>query len=176
VLILDATCAGRHLWNDKRRQDTIYLDRRILPKGTIAIRPDWEVRPDVCADFTALPFRDGTFDLVVFDPPHIIRDLPSTSFLRTKYGDLRSTSYKRVLRDGFAECWRVLKAPGTLHFKWAESSVPLTEVLALFPEAPLFKNKHDVTWSVFAKDKPGRAAGGLDGLPLWREVVDQHVQ
>lgn len=151
MLILDATCAGRHLWYDKQRSDTIYVDRRVLPKGTIPIRPNWEVKPDVCADFTALPFRDGAFDLVVYDPPHIVRDKPSTSFLRVKYGELRSVDCASVLRRGFEECWRVLKLGGTLHFKWADGAMSLREVLALFPQVPLFKNKHDVTWSVFAK-------------------------
>lgn len=151
MLILDATCGGRHIWYDKARDDVIYVDRRILPKGTIPIRPNWEVRPTVCASFTALPFRDETFDLVVYDPPHIIRDNPSKSFLRTKYGELRLNSWRETLREGFDECWRVLKMGGTLHFKWAESNVPLKEVLRLFPINPLFKNKHDVSWSVFVK-------------------------
>ena len=149
--ILDATCAGRHLWVDKAHADTIFVDRRILPPGTIPIRPNWQVRPDVCADFTALPFAAGTFDLVVYDPPHIIRDTPSKSFLRTKYGELNSATWAQTLRSGFDECWRVLREPGFLHFKWAIGNATLAEVLALFPVRPLFKNKHDVTWSVFAK-------------------------
>jgi hypothetical protein len=98
-----------------------------------------------------LPFADGTFDLVVYDPPHIIRDKPSKSFLRTKYGELRSNSWSDTLRGGFEECWRVLRVGGTLHFKWSEGNVPLKEVLSLFPVRPLFKNKHHVSWSVFAK-------------------------
>jgi SAM-dependent methyltransferase len=151
MLILDATCGGRHLWYEKDRSDTIYVDRRVLPKGTIPVRPNWEVRPTVCASFTKLPFSDETFDLVVYDPPHIIRDTPSKSFLRTKYGELHSTSWSDTLRGGFEECWRVLKIGGTLHFKWAESNVTLKEVLKLFPIQPLFKNKHEVSWSVFAK-------------------------
>lgn len=151
MLILDATCAGRHIWHDKARPDTIYVDRRILPPGTIPVRPNWEVRPTVCASFTALPFRDGIFDLVVFDPPHIIRRVASGGYMRTKYGELREADWKETLATGFAECWRVLKTPGTLHLKWAEGSASLREVLALFPVTPLFKNKHDVSWSVFAK-------------------------
>ena len=139
------------MWNDKDRDDTIYVDRRILPPGTIPVRPNWQVRPTVCADFTALPFRDETFDLVVYDPPHIIRDNPSKSFLRTKYGELSSSNWQAALRDGWSECWRVLRIGGTLHFKWAEGSRPLKEVLSLFPEKPLFKNKQHVSWSVFVK-------------------------
>ena len=149
--ILDATCGGRHLWVDKARADTVYVDRRVLPKGTIPIRHNWNVTPSVVADFTALPFADGTFDLVVYDPPHIIRTKPSKSFLRTKYGELRPDSWSDTLRDGFNECWRVLRMGGTMHFKWAEVNVPLKEVLKLFPIQPLFKNKHHVSWSVFAK-------------------------
>jgi len=151
MLILDATCGGRHLWVDKERADTVYVDRRVLPKGTIPIRNNWNVTPDVVADFTALPFADETFDLVVFDPPHIIRSKPSKSFLRTKYGELTPDTWAAVLRKGFDECWRVLRSPGTLHFKWAEGNVPLKDVLRLFPVQPLFKNKHHVSWSVFAK-------------------------
>jgi SAM-dependent methyltransferase len=149
--ILDTTCAGRHIWFDKNRDDTIYVDRRILPKGTIPIRPNWQVRPDVCADFTMLPFPDECFDIVVFDPPHIIRDTPSKSFLRTKYGEMRSGDWQQTLRAGFDECWRVLRSSGTLHFKWANGSQPLKKVLGLFPVRPLFKVKQDVSWSVFAK-------------------------
>lgn len=151
VRILDATCGGRHLWFDKDRDDTIYVDRRVLPRGTIPVRPNWEVRPTVVASFTALPFADGSFDLVVFDPPHIIRDKPSKSYLRTKYGELRPDTWDTTLRTGFDECWRVLRPGGTLHFKWADGNKPLKEVLRLFPVEPLFKNKHRVSWSVFAK-------------------------
>jgi hypothetical protein len=151
VLILDATCAGRHLWVDKTHPNVIYVDRRILPPGTFWRRPHWQVRPDVCADFTALPFRDRTFDLVVYDPPHIIRSTPSQSSLRLVYGELHSSTWKDVLRLGFYECWRVLRVPGFLHFKWCNANAQLSEVLSLFPVRPLFKNKHDVTWSVFAK-------------------------
>ena len=156
MLILDATCAGRHLWNDKARGDTVYVDRRICPRGTIPIRPNWEIRPDIVCDFTALPFRGETFDLVVFDPPHIIRENPSKGYLRTKYGELRRSDWTVTLTNGFSECWRVLRSPGTLHLKWADGSATLKEVLALIPVRPLFKNKHEVSWSVFAK-------GGDDG-------------
>lgn len=36
------------------------------------------------------------------------------------------------------ECWRVLKPGGTLIFKWAEDQVKLKEVLACFPQKPVF--------------------------------------
>lgn len=149
--ILDATAGGRHLWYNKTHPMVTYVDQRVLPPGTIPIRPNWEVKPDVCASFTDMPFEGGSFDMVVWDPPHIIRDKPSKSFLRLKYGELKRTDWQDVLRAGFNECMRCLKNGGFLHFKWAESSVPLKEVLRLFPQNPLFKNKGHVTWSVFLK-------------------------
>lgn len=154
MLILDSTCAGRHIWNDKDREDVVYADRRVCPRGSIPVRPNWSVSPDVVCDFVSLPFPDDTFDMVVFDPPHIIRDTPSSGgYLRMKYGELRPGSWRGVVSDGFRECWRVLRSPGTLHFKWSEGSATLREVLSLFPERPLFRNGNGgrVSWSVFAK-------------------------
>lgn len=31
------------------------------------------VSPDIVADFTKMPFPDNSFELVVFDPPHLIK-------------------------------------------------------------------------------------------------------
>lgn len=121
MLMLDASCAGRHIWIDKSRSDVVYVDRRIVPRGAIPVRPNWCVVPDICADFTMLPFPASIFHLVVFDPPHIIRDRPSRSYLRTKYGEMRSDSWRRTIYTGFCECWRVLRDGGTLHMKWSSA-------------------------------------------------------
>lgn len=153
-MILDATCGGRHLWNDKNRADTVYIDQRVLPPGTIPIRPNWCVKPDIIASFTNMPFSDATFEMVVYDPPHIIRDNPSKSFLRTKYGELRSADWQDTIAKGFAECWRVLKPGGTLVFKWSNANIPTSDVLALFAETPLFKCNADVSWHIYRKPKP----------------------
>lgn len=152
-MILDATCGGRHLWNDKARPDTVYIDQRELPPGTIPIRPNWCVAPDIVASFTDIPFDDETFEMVVYDPPHIIRDTPSKSFMRTKYGELRSDNWRDTISKGFAECWRVLKPGGTLVFKWSSANISTREVLALFGEQPLFKCKGNVSWHIYKKPK-----------------------
>jgi ubiquinone/menaquinone biosynthesis C-methylase UbiE len=124
-----------------------------MPKGSIPCRPNWNITPDIVATFTNLPFADHSFDLVVWDPPHIIRKnvAKSNSIMRMKYAELKTADWKETLTKGFNECYRVLKSPGTLHFKWSECDAPLKEVLLLFPIRPLFKNKEYTSWSVFVK-------------------------
>ena len=148
--ILDVTCAGRHMWNDKNHPLALYVDQRQEPPGTIPIRPNWCIRPQVVASFTALPFASDSFRMVIFDPPHIIRTRRSKGFLRTKYGEL-GADWREVLRAGFDECWRVLQPGGTLIFKWSGKTITAATVLALFSAAPLFKCRHDVSWWIFMK-------------------------
>lgn len=110
------------------------------------------VDPDVLADFTALPFGDATFTLVVFDPPHTFCG-PNGRTIK-KYGTLPE-GWRDMLKHGFAECFRVLCPGGTLVFKWNEHRVKLSTVLGLTPEQPLFGQKVGNTrthWLVFHKE------------------------
>ena len=132
-------------WFDKQDDRTLFVDKRrethpidIGTPGTIGRSPI-VVNPDMIADFTSLPFPDDTFSLVVFDPPHIERTA-AKGLLTKKYGHLTG-DWRETLRQGFAECFRVLKPHGTLIFKWAESDYPVSEVLALTNERPLFGHK-----------------------------------
>lgn len=69
--VLDACCGSRMFWFDKNNPITTYMDKRQyyeeLDTGHII-----NVDPDVLADFTEMPFSDNEFDLVVFDPPHMV--------------------------------------------------------------------------------------------------------
>jgi ubiquinone/menaquinone biosynthesis C-methylase UbiE len=61
------------------------------------------------------------------------------------------------LRDGFAECFRVLKPTGVLVFKWSDVQVHLSEILPLaLPHRPLIGNKKAKTsgthWVLFLKE------------------------
>jgi hypothetical protein len=60
-----------------------------------------------------------------------------------------------MLRDGFAECFRVLAPSGVLIFKWTETQIPLRDILALTPEKPLFGHqsgaKARTHWCTFMK-------------------------
>ncbi|HSE46264.1 MAG TPA: class I SAM-dependent methyltransferase [Gemmatimonadales bacterium] len=150
--ILDACCGGRHWWWDKAHPLAVYMDERLEPKGCVDVRPNFEVRPDILGDFRAMPFEDESFRIVLFDPPHIVRDYPSRSYIRMKYGALASDTEQDDLRLGFEECWRVLAPGGTLVFKWAG---PLERVEPHFPDTPIVGTRSprggQTRWFIFYK-------------------------
>ena len=151
------------MWFDHRHPDVVFGDRR---RETLTVtdrshgRADGTrtltVAPDLLMDFRALPFADGAFALVAFDPPHLVRAGPR-SWLAAKYGTL-GQDWRDDLRAGFRECFRVLADDGVLVFKWAETQVRLSEVLALTPHAPLFGNtsgrQAGTHWLVFMQPNP----------------------
>lgn len=130
------------MWFDKSDPRALFVDKRnesFRPTGVKFADKDVHVKPDVQADFKDLPFPDSSFSLVVFDPPHVVRE--SLLGNVTKYYGALPTDWKKELRGGFAECFRVLKPGGTLIFKWCESQMPIDEILALTPERPLFGHR-----------------------------------
>lgn len=147
--ILDACCGSRMFWFDKENPWTIYMDIRQeyeeLETGHVI-----DVDPDIVGDFRDMPFEDDVFDMVVFDPPHLI-NAGESSWLAKKYGRLDEL-WPEDIRQGFAECMRVFRPAGTLIFKWNEDQVPLSEVLEAIGQQPLFGNKRSKThWLVFMK-------------------------
>lgn len=130
-IILDACCGSRMFWFDKHNPNTLFVDKRcetVTAKDRDKIR-SIEVKPDIVADFTNLPFEDNSFYMVVFDPPHL-KTLGETSWMAKKYGKL-PTNWQEVIKAGFDECMRVLKPNGTLIFKWNESEIKAVEILSL---------------------------------------------
>lgn len=145
-------------WFDRNHPNALFIDKRCerhtLPdSSSVGGSRELAVEPDIIADFTNLPFPADTFALVVFDPPHLIR-AGHNAWLAKKYGRL-DDDWKTELRRGFAECFRVLRPEGVLVFKWNENDIPVSQVLALTPEKPLFGNrngKHSKShWVVFMK-------------------------
>ena len=57
--------------------------------------------------------------------------------MRKKYGVLDSQFWQQDIKQGFAECFRVLKPNGTLVFKWNEVSISLKEILTLTKQKPV---------------------------------------
>ena len=86
--VLDACCGSRMFWFDRRHPDVVFMDRR-EETHTLCDGRTLEIKPDVVGDFRAMPFSDGAFRLVVFDPPHLIH-AGESSWLAKKYGKLAS--------------------------------------------------------------------------------------
>ena len=155
--ILDVTCGGRSIWFDKNHPLAVYCDRRVEEHvGTFGATQKTRhisVHPDIICDFTDLPFEDGSFSLVVFDPPHI-EGLTSNSWTRKAYGTL-DENWRKMLNEGFTECMRVLKPCGVLIFKWSEVQIPTPEVIKVLGQKPLFGHhsgkKMNTNWLCFMK-------------------------
>lgn len=158
--ILDPCCGSRMMWFDREHPAVLFGDirRETLTvtdrsHGRVDGKRVLSIDPDVLIDFRALPYPDGSFSLVVFDPPHVVRAGPR-SWLAAKYGKL-GPDWRDDLRAGFAECFRVLRPHGVLVFKWNETQIKLPAVLELTPHQPLFGNragkKAGTHWLVFLK-------------------------
>ena len=149
--ILDACCGSRMFWFYKHNKNVLFMDKRTL-SDTLCDGRKLEIKPDVVADFREMPFEDDSFYMVVFDPPHLIK-VGENSWLAKKYGKL-SENWKDDIKQGIAECMRVLKPNGTLIFKWNEQQIKLSEILNIIDYKPLFGNKRSNThWLVFIKEK-----------------------
>jgi SAM-dependent methyltransferase len=156
--VLDACCGSRMFWFDRSDPRAVFADNRsqthqLRDASSRGGSRTLTVNPDVVSDFTSLPWLDGTFALVVFDPPHLVR-AGRNGWQAKKYGKLEG-DWREMLRRGFAECFRVLKTEGTLIFKWSEHEVPVSQILALTPERPLIGQRCGKTakthWIVFLK-------------------------
>ena len=148
--VLDPCCGSRMFWFDRQNPDVVFGDKRTETHGLCDGRT-LRIEPDMTLDFTDLPFDDGAFKLVVFDPPHLHTAGPK-SWMAAKYGKLTG-DWREDLRKGFAECFRVLASDGVLVFKWNETQVKIREVLELTDVQPLFGNtsgkKAGTHWYVF---------------------------
>lgn len=157
--ILDVTCGSRTIWFDKRHPAAVYCDKRREEYSDIWKSTNGQserscvIDPDIQCDFTDLPFKDNTFALVVFDPPHLV-NIGDTAWMKKKYGRLEE-DWPRMLHDGFMECMRVLKPDGVLIFKWNEIQIPTAEVWKAIGQKPLFGHhsgkKSQTFWGCFMK-------------------------
>lgn len=117
--ILDATCARREMWFNKHQPNTTFID----------IRP--EVEPDIVMDCCKTTFADKTFDLILFDPPHIGLTVNNKGKFAKKYGTFTSQQIRDTVAAAFKEFNRILKDEGFVTFKWNDHSQKLDKILAL---------------------------------------------
>lgn len=152
--ILDMCCGSRMFYFDKENPNVLFCDirreRHILCDGR-----ELDINPDVIADFRNLPFPDKSFEMVIFDPPHLVR-AGENGWQRKKYGALDKESWRDDLAKGFGEAMRVLKPNGILIFKWNETQIKTSEVLALTDYKPAFGHpsgkRSNTHWVTFMKE------------------------
>ena len=97
---LDPTYGYGTFWNDWRPDVLIGTD--IIP-GLSPTHP-------ASIDFTALPWGNGSFDAVVFDPPYKLNGTP-TEEVDARYGvhEVATRDERmQLIRNGITECARVL--------------------------------------------------------------------
>lgn len=146
--ILDATAGLRSMWIDKHYKDAIYID----------IRP--EVKPDIICDSKHTPFENQTFDMIVFDPPHLHSN-GNNSIFGSKYGGPYEKQYiLDFVQGAFIEFERILKDEGVVMFKWSERDIELDKILKYtYPFIPIFgqfwasRYKGNTSWTCLVKDK-----------------------
>jgi len=153
--ILDVCCGSKMFYFDKDDERVLFCDNRTV-NTTLCDGRKFVVLPDIECDFTRLPFENDHFQMVVFDPPHLVYNTGKSKmadiyeslnkkaqpkgYQHIKYGHL-SVGWEDMLRKGFAECFRVLKPGGFLIFKWNETDIPVKKILSLTEEKPLFGNR-----------------------------------
>lgn len=142
--VVDVCCGSKMFYFDKNDERVLFCDNRTLDTELCDGRK-FSVHPDIQSDFTHLPFPDGKFRMVVFDPPHLrynpgLHGKNPTGYQHIKYGYL-GPGWEDVLRKGFSECFRVLEPGGFLIFKWNETDIPVSKILSLTDQKPLFGNR-----------------------------------
>lgn len=156
--VIDVCCGSRMFWFDKSDSRAIFMDCReesfIMPDKSTPRARTLVIAPDVIADFREIPYPEESFSVVCFDPPHLV-SAGAKSWLGRKYGIL-PTDWELMIAKGFEECFRVLKPNGTLVFKWNETQIPVSKILALTDAKPLFGNRCGKSskshWLVFMKE------------------------
>lgn len=155
--ILDCCCGSRMFYFDKSDPKVLFTDIRELHE-TLCDGRKLDIRPDMIADCTDMPFKEGTFRMVVFDPPHLTR-VGQSSWLYKKYGKLPE-KWQQFINDSIHECMRVLADFGVLIFKWNEDQIKVNEVLSAITDyRPVFghrtTNKNNTIWMAFMKMPKG---------------------
>lgn len=149
--VLDATSGLRSMWFNKNNPYAIFLDcdsddvlyarkeKYNRLRGMPGRKPALNFRvPTTPGDFRHLPYPDGRFKIIVFDPPHR-SDSGRNSFFGTRYALLNPETWPRDMKEAANELWRVLAPFGVLLFKWSDSQIKFKDILRLFfPARPFF--------------------------------------
>jgi hypothetical protein len=112
--ILDATVNVGRFWRGSRRK-------------VLGLDIDPKVKPDVVADNRRMPFKDGCFDVVVYDPPHVpnqgkdrSKDFNDRFGLVLRSPAVNGYNFNHLYPPFVAEAYRVLNIEGILLCKIAD--------------------------------------------------------
>ena len=75
---------------DKNDDRVLFQDIRSF-ETTLCDGRKFEIKPDIQADFTNMPYEDESFQMIVFDPPHLLRNVGNSKFAEI-YGSLNEKS------------------------------------------------------------------------------------
>jgi SAM-dependent methyltransferase len=110
-LILDATLGGGRFWKNSRRP-VIGMDMRV------------RTRPSVVGDNSSMPFRSSSFDVVVYDPPHVpnqgkdkLKDFNDRFGLGVRSTKENGYSFAHTFPPFLKEAYEILKPDGVLFGK-----------------------------------------------------------
>jgi len=164
--ILDATAGFRGIWYQKNHPFVTFMDIRKekidskTKNVKFSSRRRWNINPDVVSEWKDAPFPDNYFDMVIFDPPHLLGNKNNKlSALQKEYGYLNKDTWRQEIKQGVGKLFQILKPNGIFVFKWCENSIKVEEVIKLFPYKPLFgsntKSKGHTAnyWILFIKHK-----------------------
>lgn len=147
---LDVCCGSRMFYFNKNTPAVHFNDWREVDEKMSDGRK-LVIKPDTLHDFRHLPWEDGIFPLVIFDPPHLNR-AGASSWLARKYGVLPK-NWQPYIKAGFDEAWRVLATGGTLIMKWSTVQIPARDLFKAIGREPLLGDKKGKTrWLIFFKD------------------------
>ncbi len=128
-MMLDVTAGNRMLWPNKNPPNTVFMDKEV----------GLRVAPDIFGAWNSLPFRDDSFDCIMFDPPHLMYMGPNSMHRDPGGQSWWGLGWKnrmdlvRTLVTAQREFSRVGKR---LLFKWGESrdGGSVNRLLSLFTE------------------------------------------
>ncbi|PYU22746.1 MAG: hypothetical protein DMG30_13945 [Acidobacteria bacterium] len=107
-----------------------------LNGGTINLDKNRDKKPHLVADHEMSPFPDAIADLILYDPPFLMREptgwADTDIYRRFGWYDNAAAGRKAIYRT-FREITRILKPGGELLFKWGTSSRPLNFAITLLP-------------------------------------------
>ena len=107
---------GKFITMDIRKGDFSYQTKASVAKVPVV------VKPMILADMRYLPFKDGVFDVIVCDPPHM--DCGLTGFMAKAWGSWNQRETIDIMKLADVEFSRCLKPQGTLILKVMADIMP----------------------------------------------------